>query len=935
VSGRPGPRETEDDVPHARAASSTVQLALGLALLTLALPSVASGRGGFEAIPLPGQFGLPVALAFTPDGTILVVEKQGRVRVHRRDSLQAAPFLDLSDEVNNQGDRGLLGIALHPGFVPDAGPTSWVYLLYTVSPVFGQDWGFDQDNRYSFSRLTRYRARLVDGSLVADPGSRHVILGNQQPDGVVPDGIASLYSSHSNGSMFFAPDGSLFLATGDGAHFLRMDPGGLHPAGFEDFVHPTTGLRGPMRQYEDSGAFRSQDLRSLAGKILRIDPETGLGLPSNPFFDADPASNASRVWALGLRNPFRMSLRPVQGTGSGGQPFELYIGDVGDHHWEEINVSRGGENFGWPCVEGPDPMATYLSFRRDEGDPLGRPDCHTQGPGAWTGPLLTYHHKLPSELRPSGAHVDETGQPLPGFKGNAVTGGVHIEGGSYPPELAGRYLFGDYAQNWIRSLEMREDGSPRVRDVGAHLGRPVDFQRDPLTGDVFFAAIDTGRILRLAHAENRAPIPVAAAVPLFGEPPLEVHFDASGSHDPDGDELSYSWDLGEGSTAAGAAPKHTFLRPGLYHVELTATDPGGRSGTATVAIGVGNTPPQVAILSPAAGLHYEPGHVLALTGTGRDLEDGSASLQWSVDLYHEDHVHPAVFGAQGPSASFEALPLDQAGELHYYRIRLSATDSGGLRTSRSVFVYPAPHVLDVTPATRPIFRLQALDPPHPTGSGNRDPAVLGDGDMPLAGSADLQRQFDTTHGGQQGDDWIGYEMTVPQPAQNRFVSLLFQEGMHFVDGGWFEELWVEVRSGGLWGRVAGLSVSPPYPLHLAGQPFFDGIGFQSYELRFEPVWGDAIRLRGKPGGTSGFVSAAELRVRQIVSLHPDAVPTPTPAGPPTPPPGALLSAGPPGGLPPGLLPAVALALVFLGRRRQSAGKGVWPRRGKRPDAGRE
>ena len=107
---------------------------------------------------------------------------------------------------------------------------------------------------------------------------------------------------------------------------------------------------------ENVGAFRSQLVDCLNGKILRIDPDTGDGIPSNPFYDpAKPHGAASRVWALGLRNPFRMSLKP--GTGShlrqDGNPGTLYIGDVGWVTWEEQSVvERPGQNFGWPIFEG-------------------------------------------------------------------------------------------------------------------------------------------------------------------------------------------------------------------------------------------------------------------------------------------------------------------------------------------------------------------------------------------------------------------------------------------------------------------------------------------------------------------------------------------------------------------------------------------------------
>ncbi|HZJ70226.1 MAG TPA: PQQ-dependent sugar dehydrogenase, partial [Planctomycetota bacterium] len=295
----------------------------------------------FEVVPLPGDYNLLVGLTFAPDGTAFVIRKTGIV--HVRDAAgqpQAAPFIDLSAEINNDGDRGLLSIALHPGFVPDGGPTSWVYLAYLVSPVPPNDNGFNQDDKYSFCRLTRYQATTSGSGIVAVAASRQVLLGHQNPDGSVSDCIASLHDSHATGAMRFASDGSLLLSTGDGSHYDFQDNGGADNAGFDTFIHPQTGLKGPTPKVQDSGSFRSQDLRSLSGKVLRLDPATGFGYPSNPFFDGQPASNASRVWALGLRNPYRFAPRP--GTGANdpalGRPNTIYLGDVGWNAWEETDV---------------------------------------------------------------------------------------------------------------------------------------------------------------------------------------------------------------------------------------------------------------------------------------------------------------------------------------------------------------------------------------------------------------------------------------------------------------------------------------------------------------------------------------------------------------------------------------------------------------------
>jgi hypothetical protein len=167
-----------------------------------------------------------------------------------------------------------------------------------------------------------------------------------------------------------------------------------------------------------------------------------------------------------------------------------------------------------------------------------------------------------------------------------------------------------------------------------------------------------------------------------------------------------------------------------------------------------------------------------------------------------------------------------------------------------------PVIGDVTAEGAFIGKIFTLVPPHPLGIGNRDPEVMRDGDYPPIGSVDTLRQYDTYHEGDQGDeDWMGYEFADTK----MFRSVIFQEGMHFWDGGWFDDLHVQVRIGGTWSDVTGLAISPPY----LGD---NDVNYDTFTLTFDPVEGDAIRLYGDPGGSANFVSIGELRV--IAGVHP-------------------------------------------------------------------
>ncbi|EMI24260.1 DUF4347 domain-containing protein [Rhodopirellula europaea] len=299
--------------------------------------------GGDEVLSttIASQLHLPTAIDWLPDGTMLVSEQGGVVKTVRGGAVANDPFIDISGIVNGTRDRGLLDIAVHPDFANNP----YVYLLFTYDPpevnqqAAGTLAGPDgKGNRVG--RLIRVTADSANNYQTAVAGSEVVLLGSnstwenfngfanstfnftEAPAGENPDGtyindfINSDSESHTIGSLAFGIDGELFVSIGDGASYNRVD----------------------VR------ADRVQDIDSLSGKVLRIDPLTGEGLSDNPFFNGDPDANRSKVYQLGLRNPFRMSVDPVTGR--------LFVGDVGWTKWEEINSAGAGANFGWPFYEG-------------------------------------------------------------------------------------------------------------------------------------------------------------------------------------------------------------------------------------------------------------------------------------------------------------------------------------------------------------------------------------------------------------------------------------------------------------------------------------------------------------------------------------------------------------------------------------------------------
>lgn len=286
------------------------------------------------------------------DGRLFVVERRGTVRVLKNGVTLVEPFLDVAIHVDDEGpERGMLSLAFHPRFAQNG----FVYVAYTA---FGGD-----------IVVARYRVPAATPDRV-DPGSEMVIIRIPHPD-----------PTHNGGQLAFGPDGMLYISTGDG---------------------------------DSSGDFSGnpQSLESLLGKILRLDVDaaTPYAIPrDNPFVRRPSARH--EIWALGLRNPWRLTFDAPSGL--------LFVADVGEQEREEVNVvtaGRGGYNFGWNVMEGSRCFGS-------------NPECVTTG---LTLPDLEYTHAPPC---------------------TSVIGGFVYRGGALPDHV-GRYFFGDFCQGWIRSIRM-------------------------------------------------------------------------------------------------------------------------------------------------------------------------------------------------------------------------------------------------------------------------------------------------------------------------------------------------------------------------------------------------------------------------------------------------------------------------------------------------
>ncbi len=719
--------------------------------MVAALLLVGSGQAPSASAALPAGFqesvvfsGLdhPTALRFSPDGRVFVAEKSGRIMVFD-DLADPTPtlFADLSTNVYNFWDRGLLGLALDPAFPVQP----YVYVLYTYDHELGSPdpaprWGTPgvlSDPCPSPPGPTADGC-VVSGRLSRLQASGNTMVGNEQ---VLIEDWCQQYPSHSTGSLAFGPDGALYASGGDGASFNFADwgqdgnplnPCGDPPGTVGSVLSPPTA---------EGGALRSQDLRttgdpvSLDGAIIRVDPATGAGLPDNPLATS-PDANARRIVAYGLRNPFRITTRP--GTN------EVWAGDVGWNTWEEIDrvVDPGGavENFGWPCYEGQGRQPGY------DGANLNVCENLYGQAGAVTGPLHTYNH---------GSKV-VTGETCP-TGSSSVAGMAFYQGGPYPASYDGALFFADYSRDCIWAMKADASGLPTpglLETFVAPAANPVDVQISP-DGELFYADFDGGTIRRIHYVSaNQPPNAVATADTTSGPAPLTVAFDGSGSSDPDGNPITFAWDLdGDGlyDDSTVAQPTYTYTQSGTYSARLMVTDSEGASGISDpIVITAGNTPPMATIVSPPGDLTWAVGDVITFSGSGADPQDGNlpaSALSWSLILHHcpsNCHTHPLQTFVGVAGGSFTAPDHEYPS---YLELQLVVTDSGGLTSTASVDLQP--RTVDLTFASSPsglqlVLNADAVATPFTrtviAGSTNSisapSPQALGGGDYVFSSWSD-------------------------------------------------------------------------------------------------------------------------------------------------------------------------------------------------------
>lgn len=596
-------------------------------------------RSGFED-RLVASVGAPTALAFTPDGRMLIATQSGLLEVYKDGELLPTPALDLSSGICSNYERGLLGLAVDPDFSTN----DYVYLYYTYKKHGVCPTGQPANPDNPVNRVSRFT--MTDDTV--DPASEVVLIDN----------IPSPNGNHNAGDVRFGKDGYLYASVGDGGCDYAGDSG---CAGAND---------------------ASRDRNVLLGKVLRMTRDGGIP-PGNPYTGSngarcnvagstDPEKICEETFAWGLRNPFRMAFDPdAPGT-------RFFVNDVGQNAWEEVDQGQAGADYGWNFCEGT----------HDNPSRPGSIDCSAP---PHTPPVHEYSHDAGCSSITGAAFVPDN-TPWPVSYDDSYLFGDYVCGKIFEltPTTGGGF------DQRVFASDLGEGGPIDMAFEPSSSDGALYYTTFANGGEV--------HRITFTGANNSAPNAVVTADPTTGPVPLDVTFDGSGSSDPDASALTYVWDFGDDSppqTTDTPTTSHTYSPVGTYMATLTVRNTSGAEDSATVRIDTGNGPPIPEIESPIRAKTFTVSEKITLHGSATDPEDGpvpDAALSWQVLQHHNNsHTHPYLPPTSGNDIEITApapedlFATDPAG--NYLEIRLTATDSTGL--SRTISRRLTPHAVNV------------------------------------------------------------------------------------------------------------------------------------------------------------------------------------------------------------------------------------------------
>ncbi|MGA9747953.1 MAG: PQQ-dependent sugar dehydrogenase [Nocardioides sp.] len=623
-----------------------------------AAPTAPPPDTAFQKVTLNDRPGEPMDLAVLPDNSVLHTTRAGVV--WHNDAETGVNSVAARLEVYQHDEEGLQSIALQPGF--DGAKKNWVYLYYSPpqntpvddpatpdvnegdAPVTGTPADFAPFE--GVIRVSRFR--FADGEIKL--GTEQRIL-----DVPVDRGICC----HVGGDIVFDSDGNLILATGDDTNPFESD--GYVPI-------DERADRNPAFDAQRTAA-NTNDLR---GKVLRVTPKNGGGykIPKgNLFLDGLPRTRPE-IYAMGLRNPFRIEIDPrtdalyVADYSPDANAADPTRGPAGHGRWLHIEKPA---NYGWPYCVTPDlPYNDYDFATETSGAAF---DCARP---VNDSPHNTGRPRLPRVAQPEVWYSYGQSPEFPALE----TGGIGPMAGpayafdkadrkgkrpvGWPKYFDGMPLFYEWTRDYIKGFRLDARGAvSSIEDVlpSVIADNPMDLEFGPdgalymlEYGDGFFAENPEAQLSRIdfiGQGGNHSPVPAVSADPTNGATPLEVTFSSEGTADPDGDRVRYAWDFeGDGKFDSFVAnPTHTYDEAGAYRATLTVFDFGGkhrgRHASADVDVVVGNAAPSVTLTEPVEGQPFQFGDTVTYAVTVEDDQPvDCARVTVTYILGHDNHGHP-------------------------------------------------------------------------------------------------------------------------------------------------------------------------------------------------------------------------------------------------------------------------------------------------------
>jgi len=436
------------------------------------------------------------------------------------------------------------------------------------------------------NRLSRFTA---NGDVAAS-GSERILLEI--------DDLTSA-TNHNGGAIRFGEDGKLYVGVG-----------------------------------ENATSSNAQTKSNLLGKLLRLNSD-GTIPTDNPFSSTASGKNRA-IWAIGLRNPFTFAVQP--GTG------RIFINDVGQDTFEEVDEGREGANYGWPATEGP-----------------------TSNP-AYDSPIYSYAHAGSSDCAITGAAFY-----------NPVTP-------QFPSSYTGDFFFADYCGGWIKRLDAAGSYAT-ASGFATGIASPVDLAVSDDGGLYYLArgsGTNAGGVYRIEYTLNKAPSITVQPADLSVTVGAPAAFSVSASGTP---PLSYQWQRNGANISGATSASYTIASAQLadnaaaFRCRVTNAYGNVTSNSATLSV-TANLAPVAAIASPGNGATYAGGQTIYYSGTGTDPEDGTlpaSAFEWEIVFHHDTHTHPFIAPTTGAKSGAFVIPTTgETSDNVWYRIHLTVTDSNGL-----------------------------------------------------------------------------------------------------------------------------------------------------------------------------------------------------------------------------------------------------------------